>query len=419
MKLYRLYRLLTILLCPLSYLLVGLRVMKGKEHAKRYKEKLGFFSSARPIGKLLWFHAASVGELNSIIFLIKRLNEERPKLNFLITTITVNSEKIFHKAGLPRAIHQFLPLDIPFLANKFINYWQPDLGIFIDSELWPNLLTEASGKMKLINLNGRLSDKSFARWKYFSPLISYMYKKFSLILPTSQTEMKKIQYFMQSDAVKYVGNLKYAMPALSCNEEELKILKKAITKRKVWIAASTHKGEEEILIACHQKLLKEFPDLLLIIVPRHPERGMDIAKLAKEEGCEVSLRSQHDNITKRCNVYIADTIGELGLIYRLGDIVFVGGSLIRHGGHNFLEAARLGCAVIVGSYTHNFKDLTEEFKQMDAILIANNSEQLVASIHSLLTKPLLKRRYIQNASSFSAATDHIMDEAVRVILGYL
>ncbi len=419
MKLYQVYKLLTILLSPFFYLLVGLRVIKGKENSKRYKEKLGFFSYPRPKGQLLWFHAASVGELNSIIFLIKRLSEERPKLNFLITTITVNSEKIFHKAGLLRTIHQFLPLDIPFLARKFTNYWHPELGIFVDSELWPNLLTEAAHKMRLINLNGRISDKSFARWKYFSPLISYMYKKFSLILPTSQTEMKKIQYFIKSDAVKYVGNLKYAMPALSCNEEELKILKKALAKRKIWIAASTHKGEEEILIACHQELLKEFPDLLLIIAPRHPERGSDITRLAKEQGCKVAVRSQQEKITKSCNVYIADTIGELGLIYRLSDIVFVGGSLIPHGGHNFLEAARLGCSVIVGPCTHNFKDLTEEFKQMNAILIASNAEQLVTSVHSLLTKPSLKMKYIQNAGSFSAATDHIMDQTVKVILGYL
>ncbi len=419
MKLYQVYRLLTILLSPFFYLLVGLRVIKGKENSKRYKEKLGFFSCSRPKGQLLWFHAASVGELNSIIFLIKRLNEKKPKLNFLITTITVNSEKIFHKAGLLRTIHQFLPLDIPVLARRFIKYWQPDVGIFVDSELWPNLLTEASHKMKLINLNGRISDKSFARWKYFSPLISYMYKKFSLILPTSQTEMKKIQYFIKSDVVRYLGNLKYAMPALSCNEEELKILKKALDKRKVWIAASTHKGEEEILIACHQELLQDFPDLLLIIAPRHPERGIDIAKLAREEGCKVAIRSQHDKITKSCGVYIADTIGELGLIYKLSDIVFVGGSLIPHGGHNFLEAARLGCSVIVGPYTHNFKDLTEEFKQMNAILIASNAEQLVSAIHSLLANPALKKQYIKNARSFSAATDHIMDETVEVIWSYL
>lgn len=407
---------------PFICLHIIFRVLRGRENPKRYTEKMSCFNLLRPQGKLLWFHAASVGEINSIIPLIKYLQLGHHELSFLITTITLSSEKVFLKSNLKHTIHQFLPIDQHLLVRKFLNHWEPDLGIFVDSEIWPNLLVEAAKKTPLININARLSNKSFQRWQNIPSLLTFLYDKFNMILPSSVSEQEKIMHFANVKKIKYIGNLKYSMPNLTCDKGELASMLEAIGNRPVWIAASTHCGEEEIVLKVHQKLLQNFPDLMLIIAPRHPERGEEIVKLALSHKLAVAQRFASQNITSVTQVYIADTLAELGLIYRLSKIVLVGGSLIDLGkvrGHNFLEASRLGCMVIVGPNTENFKDLTSEFLALNALVVVENEAMLLNNMTKLLNNPHTKDQYIKNGNQFSSAAAEIMKDAAQIVLSQI
>lgn len=419
MTLFYIYRFFTVILAPFIVLYLLYRVYVGKEHKDRYLEKLAHIKALRPKGKLVWFHAASVGELNSIIPLIRELANDNKYLHFLITTVTVNSEKVFQKAALPRSIHQFIPLDFPWCVKKFINYWKADLAVFIDSELWPNLIAEASQRCKMILVNGRLSDSSFARWKYLPSLIKYMYSKFSVIMPTSTIEQSKISYFVSQKKIKYYGNLKNAVPPLACNKEELAKIKKKIGKRTFWLAASTHKGEEEQLLFCHQELAKSYKDLLTIIIPRHPHRGVDIGKIAESLSLKYSLRSKGDEINGKVSVYIANTIGEMGLFYNLSDIVFVGGSLVSHGGQNTLEPAKLSCAIIVGPNTSNFKEVTDNFVAHNAIQVVQDKEKLAAVLNQLFKDKRIVTKLAKNAFAVTKDADKILDNIKNELEKYL
>jgi 3-deoxy-D-manno-octulosonic-acid transferase len=407
------------LLAPFIILYLLWRVYIGKEDKKRYLEKLAYIKIPRPQGKLMWFHTASVGELNSIIPLIKELAHDNKNLNFLITTATINSEKIFQKANLPKTIHQFIPLDIPWYVKRFINHWKIDLAIFVDSELWPNIITEISKRKKIILVNGRLSDRSFNRWKYLGSLIRYMYSKFTLIMPTSKVEEEKISYFAKAKKIKYYGNLKNAVPPLTCSQQELEKLKKKIGKRPFWLAASTHKGEEEQILSCHKQLAKNHKELLTIIIPRHPQRGEEVASLANNSGFKYAIRSKKEEIKDEVSVYIANTMGEMGLFYNLADIVFVGGSLIPHGGQNTLEPAKLNCAIIVGPNTANFKEVTNTFLNHKAIKVIDNKEELAVELNKMFKDKQLVKTMAKNAFAVTQNADKILSNVKKELEKHL
>ncbi len=391
------------------------RLKLGKEDSKRYSEKFGIASKSRPAKKLVWFHAASVGELNSILPLINELIPIHKTTTFLVTTGTVTSAKILEKTELERVIHQFPPVDTPQAVSAFLKHWKPDLAIFVESEIWPNLLVQTSKKTKTILLNARLSDKSYRIWRRFERLGKFLFSRFDQIYPSTKSDLEKISYFVSPKKINYIGNLKYAAPKPACNEVELKKLEKVIGKRKLWLAASTHKSEEEEIIKTHLSLLSKHKDLLTIILPRHPNRGMEILDLCASYKTSPVLRSTEKPITNKTGIYIADSIGEIGVFYTLADIVFVGGSLINHGGQNILEPARSDCAVITGVHTFNFKEVVAKFVKAEAIIIVQSQKNLVTKVDELLSDKKLVKKLSSQALVVANEVNSILDETVKSV----
>lgn len=387
------------------------RLNRNKEHPSRLKEKLGRYSLPRPKGKVIWFHVASVGELNSIVPLVKLLEESQ---KILITTVTLNASKLFAKAGFKHAMHQFAPLDTPQIVEKFLGYWKPNVGIFIDSELWPNLLAAASKRFKVINLNARLSDRSAKKWGYIKSAASYIYDKFSIILPCSNDDMRKISKFVPTNKLQFIGNLKLAAGTMEANEVEYSKFKKLLRGKLVVVAASTHEGEEEIIATAFTSIKASHPNVFLIIAPRNPARGKEVSHICKRLGLTTSLRSQTSEFHKNDCVYIADSIGEMGLWYRVAEIVIVGGSLIPHGGHNVVEPAKLNNAIITGTYTHNFRDIISHFVHNKALVTATKDE-LEGAMKNLVVDAGLRKTLADKALQVSDASE-VLEKAKTIIL---
>lgn len=374
MLLYRLYYIFTLIAHFIVPTLLKRRLRAGKENPDRYQEKLGHYSIERPKGDLIWFHAASVGELNSIIPIIKKLG----KVSFLITTVTLNSSKVFERANIKNAIHQFAPVDSPFIIKKFLDYWQPKRGIFIDSEIWPNLICIASERFDLINLNARISRKSTASWARLRSLINLLYNKFSHIYPCSKADMARIKTLTDNKHVKYIGNIKYMADAPACDPKKHIEYMKKLTGKKIVVAASTHPGEEDYILNAMKPIFASHPELFLIIAPRDPSRSADISASIKKCGLSYAVRSQNEDI-KRSQVYIADTIGEMGLWYRLSELVIMGGTIL-YNGHNIIEPAQLNNAIIIGQNYWNFEDVVEDFMEENAVKIVSSEDDMTTKI---------------------------------------
>ncbi len=351
----RLYRLLTTAAAPLASTFLNYRLKQGKEHVTRLPERRGEASAARPPGRLVWLHGASVGELNAVLPLIERIRAR--DLNVLVTSGTVTSAGIAEKRLPPDVIHQFAPLDVPQFAARFLDHWKPDLGLFVESDLWPNMILAASERsVPLILVNGRLSERSFDRWKLAPRTIGALLRRFDLCLAQSSDDGARYTG-LGAPRIATSGNLKLDVPAPAADEDKLAALSEAIGNRPVIAAASTHPGEEAVVIDAHRRLKHSFPGLLTMIAPRHPERGPGIAEIAKVSGLSARLRSRDQLPLPSTDIYVADTLGELGLIYRLTRIVFVGGSLVSHGGQNPIEAIKLGAAVLHGPHVSNFAEI--------------------------------------------------------------
>jgi 3-deoxy-D-manno-octulosonic-acid transferase len=347
----RTYRYATRVLEPIAPFALRRRARMGKELKARLPERLGHAAAARPAGELVWIHGASVGECLSVLPLIDALLETQDR-SVLVTSGTVSSAQLM-EARLPgRALHQFAPVDAPGPVSRFLDHWRPDAGLFVDSEIWPNMLTLAHGRrMPLALINGRMSRKSFDGWRRAPAMARALLSLFDCCL-AQDTDTAARLIALGARNVEVSGNLKADMPPLPADAGALADVRAQIGVRPVLLAASTHDGEEEIILPAHDRLRHRFPALLTIIVPRHPERGAGIAKLCGTRAS--ALRSQASGIDGKTAVYIADTLGELGLFYRAVPFAFVGGSLVPHGGQNPLEAARLGAAVLSGPYTDNF-----------------------------------------------------------------
>lgn len=379
----RSYRLLTGLGAPLIFLWLQLRRLRGKEEAKRLRERFGYATKPRPDGMLLWIHAASVGEANSVLLLITMLRQRFAHLHILLTTGTVTSAKLM-AARLPKdVLHQYAPVDTPQATLRFIRHWKPDLAFWVESELWPNLVQAADYyQCFMAMLNGRMSERSFAAWRRYPAMIKDMLARFNIIFAQSQDDAQRLMQLGAKEAL-YLGNLKYDASLLPCNEAELVQIKTAIGTRPVWLAASTHPGEEALVLEAHRLLSVTRPHLLLILVPRHAHRGDALAAEMKKHW-RVAQRSRKEAMTPQTQIYLADTMGELGLFYRLSEIAFLGGSLVRHGGQNPLEAVRLASAVITGPHTYNFADMYREMGKRSGCVCVENAAQLAARIELLL-----------------------------------
>src|SRR5215510_10150757 len=351
----RAYRLLTAAATPLAPALMSHRLKRGKELAARLSERYGQSEHPRPPGPLVWLHGASVGELVSVIPLIERISEKG--FAVLCTSGTVTSANLAEQRLPKGVIHQFVILDTPRFVKRFFNHWQPDLALFVESDLWPNLIvTTAERGIPLILINGRVSERSFNRWRRVPATIAALLRCFDLCLAQSAAHAARYRE-LGAPHITTTGNLKFDVPEPPADPASLAVLRAAVGGRTMIAGASTHAGEETMLIEAHRRLRGSFPRLLTVIAPRHPDRGPGILESAHAAGLKAALCSRGELPRADTDVYVADTLGELGLIYRLAPIVFVGGSLASHGGQNPIEPSKLGGAILHGPHVWNFAEI--------------------------------------------------------------
>jgi 3-deoxy-D-manno-octulosonic-acid transferase len=419
MMLLSVYRFLTsYLIEPLLKLHVRLRLKKGKEDSVRYLERYGISTLKRPSGILIWFHAASVGESLSILSLVDRLMEINHKLNFLITTSTVSSAKLIAQRLPKKVLHQFVPMDAKRWVQRFLTHWRPSLALWIESELWPNLALETyAQKIPLILLNARLSDHSYQRWQRLKGFIKPILNCFSLCISPSNEQASRLK-FLGALHVITLGNLKFASKPLGYHKKDLKTLQLQIKQRPVWLAASTHPSEEILISEAHALISKKYPELLTIILPRHPERGAEIAK-ALNKKFHVVQRSTGILPSDDAEIYISDTLGETGLFYRLADIVFVGGSLVPIGGHNLIEPALLNSVILHGPYTHKSRELVKLFQDHQASIEVKNSLHLAEKVIELFNTPHLRKTVSEAAFKVASKQNKTLEKIVTILTPYL
>ncbi|WP_404381003.1 3-deoxy-D-manno-octulosonic acid transferase [Caenispirillum salinarum] len=383
--LIRLYRGVTTLGGPLIDVYLSRRMARGKEDQVRFPERRGRASQPRPAGGLVWIHAASVGESLSLLPLVHTLRESRPGLTVLVTTGTVTSAKLMTERLPDGALHQYFPVDrLPFV-RRFLNHWKPDLVLWAESEFWPNMIMELRRRaVPMVLVNGRVSDKSFRNWQRFQGVIRQLLGTFTLCLGQTEDDTRRLRNLGAPDC-ECLGNLKFAAQALPADEDALTRLQDTIGNRPVWLAASTHAGEELIAGQMHHSLADKHPGLLTIIVPRHAHRGDEVRAELEAEGLTIAQRSRGEMPDASVEVYIADTMGELGLFYRLAPVVFIGKSLAGQGGQNPLEAARLSCAVVLGPNMDNFAEMTRRMVQGGAAKQVGSEGELRLMLDRLLS----------------------------------
>lgn len=372
---------------PFSGLFLRARARKGKEIRERLRERYGFASkealSNSQNGSYVWVHAASIGETKAVLPLIKRLTDMRFQVIF--TTVTVTAAKIA-SVELPKgAVHQFAPLDLKPFISRFLKTWQPSLAVFVESELWPNTMTELSKRhIPQVLVNARMSERSFARWKKIGSVAHALFDNVNLCI--AQTEEDAARFAeLGVQGVINGGNLKFDSDIPEIDEIAFSRLQTAIGGRRIWLAASTHDREELIVAKAHMHLKRTFPDLLTIVVPRHPDRATEIMNSLSNLKLSVVQRSNNALPSPTDDIYIADTIGELGLFYSLSPCSLVGGSLVPHGGQNPIEPARLGSAIVHGPNVDNFAYIFDALAQEGGCVCVKNSEELVRHVADILT----------------------------------
>lgn len=396
--------------------LLAFRRARGKEDPARISERRGVPGRSRPAGPLVWLHAASVGEAQSALILIEALLAARSDIHVMVTTGTVTSARLMAGRLPPRAFHQFIPLDHPRWAERFIDHWRPDLTIWMESELWPALLMTLERKgVPVVLVNARLSPRSARRWNLIKNDISHLLDAFSLIITQTKTDRES---FGQLGAHRVItgGNLKYSAAPLPHDPAALTVLRDAVSHRPLWLYASTHEGEEDLACRLHKRLREKFPGLLTIIAPRHPQRGPTIEKICGSQGLKSSRRTLRTVPKNDDDMYIADTLGELGLFYRLSPLTCVGRSFSADGGggHNPLEPAQLGCAVLHGPHVQNLSEIYADMDQEGAALHLTDEQNFFETLDRLLsdrrTLEDLRARGRMFAQSRAAVIDHIMKE---------
>jgi 3-deoxy-D-manno-octulosonic-acid transferase len=404
-----LHRALTGALSPLVRLYLKRRERRGKEDSARTGERLGIAGRPRPPGPLLWVHAASVGEAGSVLALMQRIAQERSRITILATTGTVAAARLLETRLPAGVVHQFVPVDLPRPVERFLDHWRPDLAIWVESELWPNLVLETHRRgIPMLLLNGRLSERSMARWRLLPGLIRPMLGAFALCLAQDELQGKRFRR-LGARSVASVGDLKAAAPPLAADPAAFDELQRQIGSRPVWLAASTHAGEEEIAAAAHHLIANSHPGLLTIVAPRHPVRGELIANMLQGRGLRIARRARGEPIAPDTDVYLADTLGELGLFFRLAGIVFIGGSLAGKGGHNPFEAARLDCAILHGPDMANCAAMAEALAAARASETVRDAESLGRAVTRLLDEPELRTARAAQAQRVAAAGSGALD----------
>ena len=419
MTAFALYRGATALAAPLIRLVVTRRIRAGKEDPQRYRERFGEPGLARPDGPLVWVHAASVGESLSVLALVERIAAERPGLVILVTTGTVTSARLMRERLPPAVLHQYAPLDrLPWI-RRFLDHWRPGLALWVESEFWPNTLSEVRARaIPLVLLNARVSAQSFAGWRRFPGISRRLLDRFDLCLPQSAGDRDRLAA-LGAARIGPPGNLKFAADALPADPAAEAAMRAAVGARPRWLAASTHPGEEEIVAAAHRILRQRVTDLLTLIVPRHPGRGPQIAQTLAGAGLAVRLRSRGEAPDAATDIYVADTVGELGLFYRLAPIAFVGGSLVAHGGQNLLEPAKLGCAVLHGPDMANFAAIVTEMREAAATETVGDAASIAAAVGRLLADESLRQERAAAAAEVARRKANILDAVTGALACWL
>ena len=395
------------------------RQQNGKEDVKRFNERIGKPSMKRPEGKLIWFHGASVGESLSMLPLINKLLENYPDAHIMVTTGTVTSAEVMGKRLPERAFHQYIPIDNPKFVTRFIKHWHPDLVLWFESDLWPALLSGIKRKnIPLILVNGRISNKSFKRWQQFDFISKELLGCFTYCLGQSEEDAYRLRVLGAKDSM-CLGNLKYAGINPPVDADKKAEILEQIEGRPLWAVSSTHSDEELKIGKFLKRVIEKVPGLMTIIAPRHPNRGPEIQAQLNELGLKTALRSKGEKISKTTDVYIADTIGEVGIWYDMAPIVFIGGSLIPHGGQNFMEPSRFRDAVLVGPHMHNFTDAMNRAKKADAVIQVNDVVELKEALLQLLTNKDLLEAKRSLAYNWAYGEAKVLDGIVEKVKGYI
>ncbi len=415
----RAYRRLAAGAGPLVSLLLRRRLVQGKEDPARVREKQGFPSKPRPDAPLIWLHGASVGEALSMLPLINTLSTLRPDLTFLVTTGTLTSAQLMAERLPENALHQFAPLDHPTYCKRFYDYWHPDLGVIIESELWPNMIMGASDhRIPLVLANARLSERSAKGWARVRSSIAHLLGLFQLVLAQDVKSAERLTA-LGAKTVSVPGNLKMDAAPLLADPADLKAIGSQIGGRPCWVAASTHDGEEMLVGRVHVGLKKRFPDLLTILAPRHPARGPSIVADLSSQGIQIAQRSAGDAITATTDIYLADTLGEMGLIFGLSPIAFIGGSFVEIGGHNPLEAARLNCAILFGPHMFNFADAAQELTDAEGALQVASEGEMLETLSLWLTMPAVTKQMAVRGKETVAASTGVAERVTQELLPLL
>jgi 3-deoxy-D-manno-octulosonic-acid transferase len=366
---------------------------------------------------LVWIHGASVGEVMAAAALIERLRALHMRI--LLTSGTVTSAAIVAKRFPADIIHQYVPYDSPRYVARFLDHWRPSLALFIESDLWPNLiLSSAARRLPMVLINGRMSHRSFPRWRRMAGTISALLGRFDICLAQSEIDAERFAALGSRNVVT-TGNLKLDVPAPPADPAKLERLLTMTRGRPIIVAASTHPGEESILLEAHRTLARFFPSLLTVIVPRHPHRGEAIARTIPAARLHVALRSREELPTATTDIYVADTMGELGLFYRLAPIVFMGGSLIEHGGQNPIEAVKLGASIVHGPHIFNFSDIYDALDSAGGARSADTVETLVKQLGQLLADPVARESSVAAAADVVGELGGALDRTLVALEPYL
>ncbi|WP_422021289.1 3-deoxy-D-manno-octulosonic acid transferase [Pyruvatibacter mobilis] len=413
------YRGLTRLLAPAVPLLLNRRLKRGKEDADRLNERLGAPARPRPPGPLVWLHAASVGESLSVLPLIDRLLDARPDIALMVTTGTVTSARLLEGRLPARAFHQFVPVDTPQAVTGFLDHWKPDAALLVESELWPNLITlTAARHIPLALINARMSASSVRSWRWWTAAARALTGSFNLVLAQDETAATRLK-LLGATGTKAVGNLKVDAPPPPASDDLLRELNGLLSGRPTWVAASTHPGEERIIADAHHLLKRALPDLLTVIVPRHPERGAEVAQLLADMKLTAARRSQGDMVTPETDIYLADTLGELGGFFRLLTIVFMGGSLVRVGGHNPIEPSLLGAALLTGPHVFNFLEIFRAFEERKACETVQDAASLAAAVGRLMSDGQLAGARVTAAAETAGSLTGALDKTLEALVPLL
>ncbi|KEG21104.1 lipid IV(A) 3-deoxy-D-manno-octulosonic acid transferase [Bartonella bacilliformis] len=411
-----LYRIIGFCLYPLIFFYLFFLSVRDQEKLRRQKERLGKSFRVRPSGPLIWFHAVSVGETQALVPLINHILSL--KINVLLTTGTVTSSIFVQKYFGNRLIHQYAPLDLELVVRRFLGHWKPDLVLTCESEIWPLRIIELS-KMRIpqIWVNAHISERSFQAWERWPALAQYVFRHIDVAVGQNERDVACYQT-LGVKSVVLSGNLKADIIPVE-DQELLMRYRHAVGNRPVWAAVSTHKGEEQIALEVHKTLKKHWPNLLTIIVPRHPERAGDIIKMCNDQSMHFVRRSNNAVLDVETDILLGDTIGEMGLFLRLSQVAFIGKSLCSRGGHNPLESAFLGAAIVTGPHVSNFQDIFEKFLSHDAAYMVKDTIQLTLQVNELLKNEALRQKMVDKAYEVATNMAGAFECTLKVLYPFL